>query len=569
MGRLNYETGQPVIIMPDLARIKSNVAKMAAQGAPEQDIDGYIASEGVTVDDVRNFKASAIADADARAKAGIERAKAVMANGGPQSSSIAPEFRGPDLMGSTGTLMASGAEGVPIIGGVLDKGVLNASAGLGALFSGQRFSDVKNDMQAMRDAGRAAHPYAHLAGNMAGAAIATAPLAATSLGAKAFGLAPGMSLPARMGASALTNGTISGADTAARGGDLGDIAGSTAIGAGLGGIMPVAAKGVSGAVDRVAGWFNPKPAVMGVDDLTAAAKAAYERADQAGVAFNNEGVNALRSNIIKDLTERAFDPVNEPGVMPVIRRLEAMQGNVTLKGLDTLRKVASNGFIPGNKSNNVALTQIISRIDELVTKADPSHVMMGDAKAGAFALQDARKFWSSGKKLEIVNELLDRAGLNAGSTGAGGNVENATRQQLKRLLTNPSMRRGLTADEQAAARKAVLGSKTQNALRLAGKLSPQGNGLMLAIGGAGTIAAPATAIPAMVAGYGAKKTAEYLSRKSVGELVNLIAQGGDKSTLPVIKNAVQLLAESKKVALARALTVAGYAGTHSVVMRNQ
>ena len=42
--------------MADLARIKRNVAKMAAQNAPEEDIDGYIASEGVTVDDVRNYQ---------------------------------------------------------------------------------------------------------------------------------------------------------------------------------------------------------------------------------------------------------------------------------------------------------------------------------------------------------------------------------------------------------------------------------------------------------------------------------------------------------------------------------
>ncbi|RWX70510.1 hypothetical protein EN780_03030 [Mesorhizobium sp. M4B.F.Ca.ET.089.01.1.1] len=46
-------------VMPDLSRIKNNVAKMAAQGAPEQDIDGYIASEGVTVDQVRNFNLGA------------------------------------------------------------------------------------------------------------------------------------------------------------------------------------------------------------------------------------------------------------------------------------------------------------------------------------------------------------------------------------------------------------------------------------------------------------------------------------------------------------------------------
>lgn len=42
--------------MADLARIKRNVAKMAAMNAPESDIDGYIASEGVTVDDVRNYQ---------------------------------------------------------------------------------------------------------------------------------------------------------------------------------------------------------------------------------------------------------------------------------------------------------------------------------------------------------------------------------------------------------------------------------------------------------------------------------------------------------------------------------
>lgn len=460
-----------------------------------------------------------------------------------------------------GTFMTAGAEGVPIIGGMLDKGVLNASAGLGSLISGQSFGQTKDQMQTLRDQSRESHPYARMAGNMAGAAVATAPLASTALGAKAFGLAPGMTLPARMGASALTNGAISGADTAARGGDMRDIAGSTAIGATVGGALPIVGQGISAGLGKVAGWFNRKPPSMGVDELKAASRAAYDQADQAGVMFNGDGVNGLRSNIIKDLTDHGFDPVNEPGIMPVIKRLESMgSGNVTLKGLDTLRKVAANGFIPGNKSNNAAVSKIIDRIDELATNADPSTVLMGDAKAGSASLQDARKLWGRGKKLETVNELLDRAGLNAGSSGSGGNVENATRQQLKRMLTNESMRRGLTVDEKAALRKAVLGSKTQNALRLAGKLSPQGNGLMLTMGAVGSYANPAVGIPAMVAGYGAKKTSEYLSRKSVGDLVNLIAHGGDAKTLPVIKNAVQLLAESKKQALAKALAVAGVGG---------
>lgn len=41
--------------MTDLARIKNNVARMVSMGAPESDIDGYIASEGVTIEDVRNY----------------------------------------------------------------------------------------------------------------------------------------------------------------------------------------------------------------------------------------------------------------------------------------------------------------------------------------------------------------------------------------------------------------------------------------------------------------------------------------------------------------------------------
>lgn len=39
----------------DLARIKGNVAKMVSMGAPEEDIDSYISSEGATLDAIRNF----------------------------------------------------------------------------------------------------------------------------------------------------------------------------------------------------------------------------------------------------------------------------------------------------------------------------------------------------------------------------------------------------------------------------------------------------------------------------------------------------------------------------------
>ena len=42
--------------MADLARIKENVAKMAAMNAPEEDIDGYIRSEGLSIAEVRDYR---------------------------------------------------------------------------------------------------------------------------------------------------------------------------------------------------------------------------------------------------------------------------------------------------------------------------------------------------------------------------------------------------------------------------------------------------------------------------------------------------------------------------------
>jgi hypothetical protein len=41
--------------MPDLFKVKRNVAKMVSMGAPESDIDSYITQEGTSIDEVRNI----------------------------------------------------------------------------------------------------------------------------------------------------------------------------------------------------------------------------------------------------------------------------------------------------------------------------------------------------------------------------------------------------------------------------------------------------------------------------------------------------------------------------------
>ncbi|MEH3109469.1 MAG: hypothetical protein PGN22_05115 [Agrobacterium cavarae] len=54
------QKGRSAQASPDMDRIKRNVSKMAGMNAPVEDIDGYIASEGVTLDAVRNHKPSSV-----------------------------------------------------------------------------------------------------------------------------------------------------------------------------------------------------------------------------------------------------------------------------------------------------------------------------------------------------------------------------------------------------------------------------------------------------------------------------------------------------------------------------
>jgi hypothetical protein len=208
-----------------------------------------------------------------------------------------------------------------------------------------------------------------------------------------------------------------------------------------------------------------------------------------------------------------------------------------------------------NKSNNALIAKVSDKIDDLAMNAGPEDVVMGDPVAGASALKEARGLWGRGAKLGRVEDLLGRAGLNAASSGSGGNIENATRQQLKRLLTNPKLTRGLTPDEIEAAKKAVLGTKGQNLLRHVGKLSPQGNGLMMGVNLLHTAASPATGIPAAAVGYGAKKLAESMTSKNAEALRTLVASGGKKAASDPQRLAIQ----NQTMALLRALMMGGAA----------
>lgn len=343
-----------------------------------------------------------------------------------------------------------------------------------------------------------------------------------------------------------------------------DILTGAGLGALAGGVGNVVGEGLAKGVDKVAGLFNKKPPVQSVDDLKAAGKAAFKEADAEGVVFNQNGVQRLGQGVIDDLTEHGFDPVNEPGIMPVVTRLKKMgeTGNVTLTGLHSLRKVASNGFIPGNQSNNKLVSQVIARIDDLVQKADPDTILVsGDPKKAATAFKKGLDMWHRARKVETVDELVERGG-RIGRTNKSQNVEQATKRQLRKILDSKSVGRGFTAAEKAAANKAIGYTVPQQALDAISGMLPRGQltGMVQGSIGAANMATgnlPGLALQGagMLAGFGAKKGSEALARKSVNEFVDLVSRGGVPAQ--VAPNSVQLLARQKREALARALMALG------------
>jgi hypothetical protein len=209
-------------------------------------------------------------------------------------------------------------------------------------------------------------------------------------------------------------------------------------------------------------------------------------------------------------------------------------------------------------SNNAAISQIINRIDELVDAADPATILMGtNPQSAAAAVKEARKHWHTAKKLETVERLIGRGELIGGSQ-KNQDIAGATQRQLRTILTSEAKSRGFNKAELAQVKKSVMGTPALRTMHALGGLLPRDR-LTASVHGVVALASWGASLgpPAAGAaiGWSAQKTAEALARKSVADLTRLIANGGIPPQ--TAKNVLQLLAESKREALSRALMAAG------------
>lgn len=435
----------------------------------------------------------------------------------------------------------------------LVRGTANGlTFGVADRLAGAAYGTGTDAQRALSEQAQQRSPIAYTGGEIAGAVGGIGKLQGMGLTAGKF-LQQGAGILPRMGASVVDSLAINELLNAGYGRDPGTGMGTAAV---VGAGAPVVGDIASASASKVAGAFNKAPKVPSGAELKQAGRDALKIANDQGVMFTPQGMQRLRANVVDDLTEFGYHPGNQPGAaigMDELNRLADQ--NVTLQGLHSARKLVSKGYNAANPSNNEALNRITTQIDDLIANPQAGDVI----EPSALAASEFGKFkdlYHRGSKLQTVEDLVENARLNAGATGSGGNVDNATRQKLKTLLTNPKAGRGFSPDEKAAIEKVVMGTPTQNALRLAGKLSPQGNGLMAALGIGGTMVNPTVGAVAL-GGMGAKAIADKITTKNVDKLTKLIAAGGKASAMQAPKNAAQMAIESKKDMIARMLMGGG------------
>lgn len=301
--------------------------------------------------------------------------------------------------------------------------------------------------------------------------------------------------------------------------------------------------------------------------LQAAKRAAYNASEAEGAIFTPQAMDRLNNQVKQHASDFGYDPANQPGIAPVLKRLEeASTQNVTLKGLDTIRKVAGHAAGDFTKPSQQTLASKIKEfIDALPDNLQPGDVLAGDATKAADLINKGRYLNQRISLAKTLDEAMANAKLQAGSSGVGGNLENAMRQKIKAILTSPKRRAGFSPAERKLMEQIVTGNEgmARNALRHVGGFAPSKGFLPAALnvvaGTGGSIASGGALTPLALATMGglegAKALGEALTRRDIARLNAMVRMGRQGGQTVQQKTNAAWLEAQRRARLARQSTL--------------
>lgn len=366
------------------------------------------------------------------------------------------------------------------------------------------------------EAGIAALTPVGIAGQMAKAA----PSVVAGAG-KAMAAIPGTQV-----ASAITGESAQEAAEAAGAGPVGQLVAGVA-----GAAAPFArASSVAKAAESAEGAISDAAPSTGA--LKTASSEIYDALEKSGVKIKQNAVGSLSSDISSMLKSEGYNAKLHPRIGAVLDEFDAASkgGDITVSNMETLRRVAQNAAKSLDASESRLGGMMLEKIDEFF-EGIPAGAFTNSESAGQ-ALKQARSLWSSARKSEMIQEAIEKAGMQASG------LENGIRVQFRQILSNKKKMRGVTEEEKKAMLRVVNGTGFGNVLRQLGKFGfnegQAGRMLLSTIGmgggaAAGSAAGPvgsaigAIAVPAI--GQVAMKAAQNITKQNA-QLADAITRAG-------------------------------------------
>ena len=284
--------------------------------------------------------------------------------------------------------------------------------------------------------------------------------------------------------------------------------------------------GIAGGLSGVGGAGGATASTLNPENVLAAGSRGYESPVLKNILIAPGPVQNISDNIIGQLDRARMNDRIAPQTRAIVSDLATPVGGAlhSVEDYQTTRTLL--GKVAGNFNNPIeqaAATQAIKSLDQQFSAIPQSQLVSGNMAAGNDVMNDARANYAAGSAADRVQTKLNNAELQAASAHSGGNIDNATRQKLRTILTSPSQSRGLTPDELDQIDQVVRGSPTGNALRATGKILGGGGGLGSLVSAAEGmhVAGPiGAAMP--VAGFAVKSLGDALTRAQANRTVQQI-----------------------------------------------
>lgn len=253
-----------------------------------------------------------------------------------------------------------------------------------------------------------------------------------------------------------------------------------------------------------------RPSLQSLQD---AKNAAYAAVDKAGVRFKPNEMNQIVAKANAKVAEFNYVPEVDLQTKAALKTIQAqMDSTMTVGQLDKLRQGLYKRY--NSARNEQGIREIIDVIDEAIEAKAPANRLMTTAR-------EANKRY---KKLELLEDAFKKAELDTAASGSGGNLVNNYRRAVKNILNSKKSSRFFLDYELKMMEQFVRGNMSENTLRLIGKMSPSGGGLMQALN-VGAIAYNPAMAGVSVAGLAAKTASEAKALKSAEQIKNMLATG--------------------------------------------